>query len=616
MCNCAYGSTRGYDELVPHEINVVKERRPYARWRPDRSESHGEVFVGSESYIFKAKNLLNNLHFKMSSEGFNEIFVDLLDDEVIAITRSNPNTHESIVLLSRTAFYHQNEKKTINEFRVPMKLKSILFEGILAENGYTNPYKKNESVINGMENYDLKFEENIENLDQSFFISHIKCDDDETVFYFKYLPPGTVIGFSFGLRKELLESFEQFGSGCKSSDVDSIITRLSFDELNILLYRVSDEEVDEEISSNAYNVPNYGSLIFCGLQGFVNILEKARLYNDLGHPFYQNLRAGNWMMEYIVRRLKSSCQNNPYRLGLLDLADWLDAQFNFIYKIPRYMIPAYFDALITSLYSKILSHCFGKMSKFIQNGSSFIQSLALASVQLVGISKSAKLPNTLVNGLSNDHLLSIAAGLPFFSHGIMRNWGRDTFISLKGLLLLTNRLDDAKNLILTYASCLRHGLIPNLLGEGKCARYNARDAVWWWLKGIKDYSECVTNGHTILDEEVFRLYPTDDSPYPLNVSVDAPKQKLSFIIQEALTIHVNGLDFIERNAGPQIDDHMQKEGFHNSIGVDLRTGFVYGGNSLNCGTWMDKMGSSIKAGNNGIPGNNKVHYLYFCLFMF
>jgi glycogen debranching enzyme len=59
---------------------------------------------------------------------------------------------------------------------------------------------------------------------------------------------------------------------------------------------------------------------------------------------------------------------------------------------------------------------------------------------------------------------------------------------------------------------------------------------------------------------------------------------------------------------------MQPQGFQIDIYTDVdlngvsrleSTGFIYGGNQYNAGTWMDKMGDSVKAGNQGIPGTSR-----------
>jgi glycogen debranching enzyme len=128
---------------------------------------------------------------------------------------------------------------------------------------------------------------------------------------------------------------------------------------------------------------------------------------------------------------------------------------------------------------------------------------------------------------------------------------------------------------------MRHGLIPNLLAG---PRYNARDAIWFWLYSLSQYTQLAPNGYGILSENI-------------------QGKPLHSIIKAAINTHLNGLSFREYNAGYQLDRVMSDEGFNNKIGVDSKTGFVFGGNRWNCGTWMDKMGSSEYAGNKGYPGS-------------
>ena len=83
--------------------------------------------------------------------------------------------------------------------------------------------------------------------------------------------------------------------------------------------------------------------------------------------------------------------------------------------------------------------------RFVRNGSSVVHSLALGHVQLFSRCGDAPLPqlgDTATSGGSPTP--SLAAGLPHFSTGGMRCWGRDTFISLRGLMLVTGQYEHAR----------------------------------------------------------------------------------------------------------------------------------------------------------------------------
>lgn len=71
------------------------------------------------------------------------------------------------------------------------------------------------------------------------------------------------------------------------------------------------------------------------------------------------------------------------------------------------------------------------MSPFVQGGSTFTKALAMGSVQHTAVIDGANLPTlspSLTLPVPKGQPPTVAAGLPHFSTGYMRSWGRDTFI--------------------------------------------------------------------------------------------------------------------------------------------------------------------------------------------
>ena len=78
---------------------------------------------------------------------------------------------------------------------------------------------------------------------------------------------------------------------------------------------------------------------------------------------------------------------------------------------------------------------------------------------------------------------SVIAGYPWFA-----DWGRDTMISLPGLLIETGRGEEAGRVLETFARNRRNGIIPNRFDDhAGDAHYNTVDASLWFIHACCAY---------------------------------------------------------------------------------------------------------------------------------
>ena len=84
---------------------------------------------------------------------------------------------------------------------------------------------------------------------------------------------------------------------------------------------------------------------------------------------------------------------------------------------------------------------------------------------------------------ARDSRQTVIAGYPWFT-----DWGRDTFISLPGLCLVTGRWEIAWQTIESFTAHISQGMIPNRFPDiGKEPEYNTIDASLWFVHAIERY---------------------------------------------------------------------------------------------------------------------------------
>jgi predicted glycogen debranching enzyme len=103
-------------------------------------------------------------------------------------------------------------------------------------------------------------------------------------------------------------------------------------------------------------------------------------------------------------------------------------------------------------------------------------------------------------------LKTIMAGYPWFG-----DWGRDTMISLPGLLLSTDHPEAARDILLHFLKFVDGGMLPNRFPDhGEAPEYNTVDGTLWFFDAIWQYLHYRPDA--TWQDEAFKLIETTFYP--------------------------------------------------------------------------------------------------------
>src|SRR5436309_9463987 len=91
---------------------------------------------------------------------------------------------------------------------------------------------------------------------------------------------------------------------------------------------------------------------------------------------------------------------------------------------------------------------------------------------------------------------TLIAGYPWFG-----DWGRDTFIAIRGLCIATGHLEDARDILLAWAGVVSQGMLPNRFPDsGEQPEFNSVDASLWYIIAVNDYLLAATKQPSLTDD--------------------------------------------------------------------------------------------------------------------
>lgn len=197
---------------------------------------------------------------------------------------------------------------------------------------------------------------------------------------------------------------------------------------------------------------------------------KVRVNGGTFHP------SEDWYVNFLYRSERErgfACREDLYTPGIFTVELKPGESVGLVATCERETPDTDFEAALDREIARRRAVVCGERSRFRQN-------LLLAADQFTvrpALSTGGPQPST-----TNHQPSSILAGYHWFT-----DWGRDTMISLPGLLLSTGRFAEAREILMRYIRWADGGMIPNRFTDDGSVEYNTADATLWYFHALHSY---------------------------------------------------------------------------------------------------------------------------------
>ena len=155
------------------------------------------------------------------------------------------------------------------------------------------------------------------------FCHRERMNDHQERLNFFFMPPSFTCVIKVKSRTFVKEAVAQLNGIQRDPRLDKLFTGAPQGALNHVLFRCGHEERDlSNGTRGGYGLQSTGEFQYAGITSVIHMLRGLKISKDMGAELFDNIRKGDWLIDYTVNRIIDYQKQEP-TIGLQKLAELL-----------------------------------------------------------------------------------------------------------------------------------------------------------------------------------------------------------------------------------------------------------------------------------------------------